>query len=139
MTGFSTSPSLAYAGFSKEGPENLRIMKIKRKKSPLRFIPFSCPKLGEDKKQKKTKNVSLRLSAIFGSKLRDDQKKVTQMLFVFVLKLSAQVTKGKVMPQFGILFYANYTTLATHRGAMVPCPPLNMPLLTLYEFYCEET
>ena len=32
------------------------------------------------------------------------------------------------MPQFCILFYANYTILATQRGAMAQCPPLNTPL-----------
>ena len=32
-------------------PGNLRIMKTKRKFSPLRISPFSCPKLGEDKKK----------------------------------------------------------------------------------------
>ena len=33
------------------------------------------------------------------------------------------------MPQFRILFYANYTILVTQRGGMVPCPfPLNTPL-----------
>ena len=33
-------------------PGNLRIMKIKRKISPLRISPFSCPKLGEDRKKR---------------------------------------------------------------------------------------
>ena len=32
------------------------------------------------------------------------------------------------MPQFCILFYANYTIMATQRGAMAQCPPLNAPL-----------
>ena len=41
-----------------------------------------------------------------------------------VLKPSAQVTKGGGMPQFCILFYANYTILATERGeAMAQWPP----------------
>ena len=51
-------------------PGNLRIMKTKRKFSPLRISPFSCPKLGEDKKK----------------------KVISQILSVFVLKLSAQIT-----------------------------------------------
>ena len=51
-------------------PENLRIMKTKRKISPLRISPFSCPNLGEDRKK----------------------KVISQILFVFVLKLSAQIT-----------------------------------------------
>ena len=46
-------------------------MKTKRKISPLRTSPFSCPKLGEDKK-----------------------KVASQILSVFVLKLSAQITNG---------------------------------------------
>ena len=33
-------------------PGNLRIMKTKRKISPLRISPFSCPKIGEDRKKK---------------------------------------------------------------------------------------
>ena len=51
-------------------PGNLRIMKIKRNISPLRISPFSCPKLGEDRKK----------------------KVISQILSVFVLKLSAQIT-----------------------------------------------
>ena len=35
------------------------------------------------------------------------------------------------MPQFCILFYANYTILATQRGGHGPVPPLNTPLGTL--------
>ena len=35
------------------------------------------------------------------------------------------------MPQFCILFYANYTILATQRGGgHGPMPPLNTPLIT---------
>ena len=34
------------------GPGNLRIMKTKRKFSPLRISPFSRPKLGEDRKKR---------------------------------------------------------------------------------------
>ena len=51
------------------------------------------------------------------------------MLSVFVLKLSAQVTKKGGMPQFYIIFYANFTILAVKRGGMAP--PLNTPLSTL--------
>ena len=53
-----------------EVPGNLRIMKTKRKISPLRISPFFCPKLGEDRKK----------------------MVISQILFVFVLKLSAQIT-----------------------------------------------
>ena len=37
--------------FKGGGAENLRIMKNKRKISPLRISPFSCPKLGEGRKK----------------------------------------------------------------------------------------
>ena len=45
--------TLAYAGFSKRGrgAENLRIMKIKRKHSPVRFSPIFDQKLSEDQKK----------------------------------------------------------------------------------------
>ena len=46
-----TQQALAYAGFSKGGPGNLRIIKTKKQKSPLRISPFSSPKLGEDQKK----------------------------------------------------------------------------------------
>ena len=68
--------ALAYAGFSKGEQENLRILKTKRKISPLKISPFSCPKLGENQKKKKKKVFS-------------------QSLYAFVLKLSAQATKGR--------------------------------------------
>ena len=51
-------------------PGNLRIMKTKRKISSFRISPFSCPKLGEDRKK----------------------KVISQILSVFVLELSAQIT-----------------------------------------------
>ena len=102
MTGFSTSHSLAYAGFSKGGPGNLR-MKTKRKRSLLRFSPFSYPKLGEDQKQKTRFHSDL--VRFLNQNYIMTKKKVFPQ--IFVLKLSAQVTKGEAMPQFGILFYAN--------------------------------
>ena len=58
--------------FEREGwAENWRIMKTKRKISPLRISPFFCPKLGEDQKKK----VPLRWSVVFGPKLGENQKK----------------------------------------------------------------
>ena len=44
------SLSVAYAGFSKGGPGNLKVMKTKRKISPLR-INFPAQKSGEDQKK----------------------------------------------------------------------------------------
>ena len=73
-----------------------------KKISPLRISPFFCPKLGEDQQKKKV---------------------FSQILSVFVLRLSAPVTK-RAMPQFYMLFYANYTILGT-QGTM---PGLNTPL-----------
>ena len=66
--------SLAFAGFSKGGPENLRIIKTKQKISPLKISPFSCPKFGED--HKKRKRSSFRFSPIFGPKLGEVQKTI---------------------------------------------------------------
>ena len=50
-------------------------------------------------------------------------KVFTQILSFCVLKLSAQVTRGGAMPQFCILFYANYTILATQRRPWHHAPP----------------
>ena len=48
---------------------------------------------------------------------------------VSMLKPSAQVTRGGGgMPQFCILFYADYTILATQTGAWPNGPLLNTPL-----------
>ena len=54
---------VAYAGFSKGWAGNLKIMKTKRKISPLRISPFSCPKLGEDPPKKGLHPDSVRLCA----------------------------------------------------------------------------
>ena len=66
----TTSLYRIFKGGGEGVPGNLRIMTIKRKISPLRISPFSCPKLGEDRKK----------------------KVISQILSVFVLKLSAQIT-----------------------------------------------
>ena len=69
----------------------MRIMKTKRKIYPLRISSFSCPKSGKD------------------------QKKGFQSEFVhFCAQTFCQSYKrGGGMPKFFILFYANYTILAT--------------------------
>ena len=80
------------------GPENLRILKIKRKVSLLRFSPVFGPKLGEDEKKTSLQSDSVRLCA---QTLCQTYKK-----------------RGVGMPHFCILsFYANYTILAIQRGA----------------------
>ena len=74
----------------------------------LQFSPIFRPKLGEDKKEKRS---SFQFSSIFlgvGQKQRYSPT-------MCVLKASAQLTKGGGMPQFCILIYANYTILATIR------------------------
>ena len=62
---------------------------------------------------------SLKFSPVFGPKLGAGQIQRSS-LTVSVLKPSAQVTKEGGMPQFCILFYANYTILATQRGLNNP-------------------
>ena len=71
------------------------------------------------KTKKKKERSSLKVSPVFGPKLSEDQKKRSSPT-VFVLKPSAQVTKGGAMPQFCILFYANYTILAVQKGGQWP-------------------
>ena len=111
--------------FEREGAgnsENLRLMKTRMKIfHPKTKSVFPCPKLGEDQKQRS----SLKFSTVFG------QKKV------FAHRFCAQTFcpsyKGGAMLQFCILFYANYTILATQRGEpWHNAPPLNTPLLVLY-------
>ena len=70
-------------------------MKTKKKRSSFRFSPVFGPKLGEDQKKEK----------VFG-----------QSLSVFMLKLSAQVTKG------GGGLAAIFQTIPWHHA------PLNTPL-----------
>ena len=91
------------------GPGNLKIMKTKRKISPPIISPFFCPKLGEDQKKG----------------LHPDSVRCPLVYSNFLPKLQ----RG-AMPQFCILFYANYTILATQRGHGT-MPPLNTPLLLL--------
>ena len=85
---------------------------------PPRISPFSCPKLVEDQK----KRSSHKFSSVFGPKLGEGQKKVfTHRLWA---QTFSQVTRGGGgMSQFCILFYANYTILATQRGGPWPNVP----------------
>ena len=91
------------------------------------LVRFFCPKLGED--QKKKKSSSLKLGPIFCPKLGADQKQRSSPT-ICVLKVSAQLTKGGGggggggVPQFCILFNANYTILAAQRGGPGPMAPL---------------
>ena len=101
-------------------------MKTKRKISPLRISPFSYPKLGEDQK----KGLHSKLGRFLDHNYVKTKKKVfTHILSFCVLIFSAQVTKGGgAMPQFCILFYANYTILATQREAWHHAPPKYAPV-----------
>ena len=76
-----------------------------------------CPKLGEDRKRKKRS--SLRFSLVFGRKVGEDQKnkqkKALQSDVRFCTQTFCPSYKGGVMPQFYIIFYANFTILATQR------------------------
>ena len=70
----------------------------------------------------KTKKRSLlKFSPVFGPKLGEGQKKV------FAHRLCAQTLcpsyKGGAMPQFCVLFYVNYTILATQREDLGPMAP----------------
>ena len=88
-------------------PGNLRIMKTKRKISSLRISPFSCPKLGEDRKK----------------------KVISQILSVFVLKLSAQVTNRGACRNFAyyfMLIILHWRPKGSGHGTM---SPLNTPLV----------
>ena len=53
------------------GAENLRIMKTKRNKFPLRISPFSCPNLGEEQNKKK---VFIQIQNYFPPKIRRKSK-----------------------------------------------------------------
>ena len=68
------------------------------------------------KKKKVFTQIIQNFSPVFGQK--------NAWATVSVLKPSAQVTKEVAMPQFCILFYSNYTILATQRGGPWPNAPL---------------
>ena len=90
-----------------KGAGNLRIMKIRSKTSPLTISLFFSPKLGEHQNLKKRSSV--RICPFLCSN--------------FLPKLQ----RGD-MPQVYMLFYANYTILATQRVGHGTIPPLNTPL-----------
>ena len=97
-------------------------MKTKRKISPHRISPYSFPKLDKDQNKKGLQSKIVRFLDQNYVKIKK-KKFFTQILSFCVLKLSAQVTKGGAMPQFCILFYANYTILVTQRGDHATMPP----------------
>ena len=129
-------PPVAYAGFCKGGggPENsknLRRTKFRMKIISPKISPNSCPKSVEDQK----KRSSLKFCPIFCPKSGEDQKKrgLHSIFLQFFAKIWVQANnKGlrlpfvcsnlllnlqrRGMPQFCILFYANYTIQETQRS-----------------------
>ena len=106
----------------------------KKKRSSFKYSPVFGPKLGEDQ-NKKTKKKGLH------SNLVQFLAKEKAFAHRFCAQTVGLSYKGKrVMPQFRILFYANYTILATQRGGgtMAQCPPKKYApeykLLQLLEF-----
>ena len=124
--------TVAYAGFSKGGgPENLRIMKTRMKIFQPKTKSVFLPKIRRRQKKKGLHSNLVRFSAQNYVKA-----KKRSLPTVFVLKFSAHVTKGGAMPQFCILFYANYTILATQRGGHGPmAPPKYAPVDILYYYH----
>ena len=117
--------------FERGGLENLIIMKTERNISPLRISPFFCPKLGEDRKKIRS---SLKISPVFGPKLGQDQTNRSLPTFCLIEWSDSlpKIQRG-AMPQFCILFYTNYTILATQMGGHGTMPPLNTPLVPFNE------
>ena len=74
------------------------------------------------KKKKKGKRSSLKLARFLVQNWVQAKNKDFRLLFV-CSNLLPKLQKGGDMPQFCILFYANYTILATQRGKDGPMPP----------------
>ena len=138
---FDTGTNTSVRRIFERGPGNLRIMKNKRKISPLRISLFSCQKLGEyQKEKKKRRRSSLKFSPVFGPKLGGDQKKKKKRSSLRFCPLVCsnflpELQRRGAMPEFCVLFYANYTTPATQRycnikGIHGTMPPLNTLLGT---------
>ena len=112
---------VAFAGFSKGGGAgNLKIMKTKRKISPLRISPFSCPKLGEDQNKKGIDSKLVRFVA--QNYVKTKKNRSLPRFCPFVCSNFLPKLQNVAMPQFYVLFHANCTILATQRGAMAPRP-----------------
>ena len=93
--------TLAYAGFSKGEPENLRIIKSNNKKSSFRISPFFYPNLDKDqKKERSSPTSSPFLCTDFLPKFqRGGYDSILRTILTYAL----------LAPQ--------------KRGAMAPCPP----------------
>ena len=108
------------------GPENLNIIKTKRKIFPLRISPFSCPKLGDDQK----KRSSLKISPLFAPKLREDQKKGLYPDSVFLCAQTFSPSyKGGACRNFAYYSMLIILSWRPKGGAMAPClPPKHAPV-----------
>ena len=119
--------SVAYAGFSKGGAQE--IQKIWEQRRPYQKVPVFQPKIRWWPKKKGLHSDLVRFLAQNWMKAK---KKV------FAHRLCAQTFcpsyQGGAMPQFGILFYANYSILSRQPkgGAMAQWPLLNTPLTEFY-------
>ena len=122
--GFSSVRRIFERGWGSKKFENNETQK--KNHSTQNTGPFSCPKLSEDPPQKRS---TLKFSQVFGPKLNEDQKKGGPR--PDSVRLGAQTfcpSYKEGGAQFSILFYANYTILATQKGGhgTMP-PPLNTP------------
>ena len=121
----------AYAGFWKGGGEagtlkNLRRTKIRIKTCSTQNQSDFVPEIRWRAKKKKS---SLKFSPIICTKSGAGQKQTSSPTF-WVLKASAQLTKGKVKPQFCILSMLIILSWRPKGGGHGPMPPLNTPLDT---------
>ena len=124
---------VAYAGFSKKGgPENLRIMKTRRKISPLRISPLFCPKLGEDqiKKKKGLRSDLVCFLAQNRLKPKKKKKKVFQSDFVrvYAQTFCPSYKRGGACRNFTCYFMLIILYWRPKGGDHGPMPPLNVPL-----------
>ena len=119
---------------------DLAIFRFVSGKDTLRFfcigesVPFSCPKLGEDQKNKRS---SLKFSTHFGPKLGEDQKKRSSPT-ICVLKPCAQVTKGGSCRNFAYYFMLKILSGLPKRGGhcpMAPSPPNTLLGQAVYPFW----
>ena len=78
-------------------------MKNKRKISPLRISPFSCPKLGEDQKKKRS---SPRFSPVFGPKLGKDKKK--EVASITLRNAHKENKRAKSERSFTLFCFSNF-------------------------------
>ena len=128
VEGWYVWPTVAYAGFSKGGVRKFRKFENNENQNE-NFSPQNQSVFLPKIRWRPKKKSSLKLSG-FWPKIGKRPKKV------FAYRLCTQTFcpsyKGVVgaMTHFCILFYANYTILATRSGGHGPMPPLNTPLLT---------